>query len=158
MYKTRILITSAIFLIVSSISLFAQRNGTLTGKVYDNQGNPVPGAAVIAKSNNNGTVTAEDGSFSISLAVNEHILVSSLGYRDKEITVLDFSPVKVILEEDTQLLDEILVIGYGTQSRKTLTSSISKMDGGKLTDIPASTVYDQRWFVHHNVQRPDLHR
>lgn len=142
MYKTRIIITQVIFLIVSSVSLFAQRNGTLAGKVYDTQGNPVPGAAVIAKSTNNGTVTAEDGSFSISLAVNEHILVSSLGYRDKEITVQNFSPVKVVLEEDTQLLDEILVIGYGTQSRKTLTSSISKMDGGKLTDIPASTVGD----------------
>ena len=142
MYKTRILITSVIFLIVSSVGLFAQRNGTLTGKVCDVQGNPVPGAAVIAKSTNNGTVTSEDGSFSIQLVVNEHILVSSLGYKDKEITVPNFSPLNVVLEEDTQLLDEILVIGYGTQSRKTLTSSISKMDGAKLTDIPASTVGD----------------
>lgn len=142
MYKPHKLITLLILLIVSTASLFAQKNGLLTGKVYDTQGYPVPGAAVIIKGSGSGSVTAEDGSFSISVALNERIVISSLGYKDKEITITGYAPVNVVLEEDTQMIDEILVIGYGTQSRKTLTSSISKMDGEKLTGTPASTVGD----------------
>ena len=135
-------IAAVIFLFSGALNIFAQKAGTLTGTVCDNAGNPVPGAAVMVKSSGNGTVTDESGTFSITVPLNTHITVSSLGYLGAEFTVKSFSPVTITLEDDSQLLDEILVVGYGTQSRKTLTSSISKLDGGKLTDIPASTVGD----------------
>lgn len=138
----KLAVASFIFLILGTSGLFAQKTGTLSGIVRDNTGNPIPGAAVMNKDSGKGTITAEDGTFAISIPLNSRIVVSSLGYSEKELTIKSFSHIEIVLDDDTQLLDEILVVGYGTQSRKTLTSSISKLEGGKLVDIPASTVGD----------------
>lgn len=135
----KLAVASFIFLILGTSGLFAQNTGTLSGIVRDNTGNPIPGAAVMNKDSGKGTITAEDGTFAISIPLNSRIVVSSLGYSEKELTIKNFSHIEIALDDDTQLLDEILVVGYGTQSRKTLTSSISKLEGGKLVDIPAST-------------------
>ncbi len=138
----KLAVASFIFLILGTSGLFAQKTGTLSGIVRDNTGNPIPGAAVMNKDSGKGTITAEDGTFAISIPLNSRIVVSSLGYSEKELTIKNFSHIEIALDDDTQLLDEILVVGYGTQSRKTLASSISKLEGGKLVDIPASTVGD----------------
>ena len=94
----------------------------VSGNVNDNAGIPIPGANVIVKNTNNGAITDFDGNFSISnVEIGATIAVSYIGYITKEIVVTDNSKLTIQLEEDLAQLDEIVVIGYGTQKKKEVT-------------------------------------
>ena len=114
----------------------------VSGRVVDSNGDPLPGAGVMIKGTTKGTTTDADGRYSLPVASNASLEFSFIGYTTQVVPVGGRSTVNVTLSDDQNVLDDVVVVGYGTQSRKTLSTSISKVDGEKLMDAPVSTVGD----------------
>ncbi|MBQ3820952.1 MAG: SusC/RagA family TonB-linked outer membrane protein, partial [Bacteroidales bacterium] len=117
-------------------------SSVVSGRVVDSNGDPLPGAGVMIKGTTKGTTTDADGRFSLPVASNASLEFSFIGYATQVVPVGGRSTVNVTLSDDQNVLDDVVVVGYGTQSRKTLSTSISKVDGDKLMDAPVSTVGD----------------
>lgn len=97
---------------------FAQKK--VSGKVTDNQNDPIPGVTVVEKGTTNGAITDMDGNFSLTVPGDNTILVFSfVGMKSQEITVGAQSTINVMLESDMSDLDEVVVVGYGVQKKKT---------------------------------------
>ena len=90
---------------------------TVKGTVVDASGEPVIGASVLMKGTTTGTITDIDGNFSLANVKPGILVVSYIGYKTQEIQVKGGTPVKVVLEEDSEVLDEVVVVGYGTQKK-----------------------------------------
>lgn len=102
---------------------------TITGTVVSASDNfPLPGATVVIKGTNSGSSTDFDGNYSIETSVGDVLVYSYVGYAAKEITVGNQSVIDVSLAEDVAMLDEVVITGYGQQTRATLTTSVSKLD------------------------------
>ncbi len=102
-----------------------QLNRKITGTVKDNNGEPVIGANVSVKGTTNGTITDVDGNFSLeNISDNDIIVISYIGYTSQEIKAGKQTSLKIILKEDTQAIDEVIVVGFGTQKKVNLTGSI----------------------------------
>lgn len=102
-----------------------QANIKISGRVKDNNGEPVIGANVSVKGTTNGTITDVDGNFSLeNISENDMIVISYIGYMQQEIRVGKQTDIQVILKEDTQAIDEVIVVGFGTQKKVNLTGSI----------------------------------
>ena len=114
----------------------------VSGRVTDSNGDPLPGAGVLISGTTKGTTTDADGRFSLAVAPNQSLEFSFIGYATQVVPVGGRSVLNVTLADDQNILDDVVVVGYGTQSRKTLSTSISKVDGDKLMDAPVSTVGD----------------
>ncbi len=108
------------------------------GKVTDQaSGQPLPGVNVIIKGSNTGTVTDVEGAYSLNVPnENDTILFSSIGYISREIGVNGRTTLDVILEEDVRSLEEIVVVGYGTEKKVNLTGSVSSIEGSELEKVP----------------------
>jgi len=104
---------------------------TVTGVVSDNMG-PVIGANVVEKGTTNGTITNFDGEFSLSVAPNSTLVISYIGYVEQEIPVNNQTIFNVTLREDSQALDEVVVVAYGVQKKVNLTGSVSSIGSEKL--------------------------
>jgi TonB-linked SusC/RagA family outer membrane protein len=113
-----------------SESIAQQR--ALSGTIVDNAGVPVIGASVFVKGTTTGTVTSNDGTFSLNVAEGTQLTISCIGY--KTITVSAKSGMRVILEDDTEALEEIVVVGYGTQKKADLTGAVATVDVGKTLE------------------------
>ena len=112
-----------------SISLSAQT--LIEGIVKDNKGISVPGANVIIKGTKNGVVTDFDGGFKIKAKINEVLIVSSIGFTDKEVKIQD-KFLTITLAELSVVLDDVVVIGYGTVKKKDLTGAVSTVRGSSI--------------------------
>lgn len=129
---------AALILILSGWMAAAQTR-TVKGSVSDAQG-PLPGVSVLVKGTTNGTSTDLDGNFSLSVPDDAVLVFSYIGYRTEELKPGKSGTVKLIMEADATLLDELVVVGYGTQAKSHLTGSISKIGGESLIDRPVSDV------------------
>ena len=126
-------------LLLFSLSIAAQEY-TITGVVTDHEGLTIPGASVSVKNTTRGTITDLDGKYSIAVSKGEVLIYSFVGYKPQEQSIADSRPVNIKLSISTVGLDEVVVVGYGTQSRRTITSAITKVGGEALKNIPISTV------------------
>ncbi len=113
-----------------------QRGKIITGCVKDDSGIPVIGANVVVKGTTNGTITDLDGNFSLEVPENASLVVSYIGYTDKVLPVGNNTVLNISLTEDTQKLDEVIVVGYGTQKKVNLTGAISSVDAESLQNRP----------------------
>ena len=116
-----------------------QEKISISGRVVDEDGIPVIGANVLEKGISNGTVTDIDGNFSLTVRLNATISVSFIGYRDQEIKVGNKTTFKITLEEDTQALDELIVMGYGSVRKKDLTGSVSSIASRDIEMAPMAS-------------------
>ena len=112
---------------VPEISSVAQQTKKITGTVVDASGFPVIGANVVEKGTTNGTITDLDGNFTLDVAPNAQLHISYIGFIDQVIDVKGKSSFQIKLSEDTQKLDEVVVVGYGTQKKVNLTGSVSNV-------------------------------
>lgn len=111
-----------------SLALMAQKR--VTGTVTDPMGDPVPGTNVVEKGTLNGTITDIDGKYTLEITdVNTTLLFSFIGYISREIPVGERSTIDVVLSEDTQALDELIVVGYGTTRRRNLIGAVEQIGG-----------------------------
>lgn len=113
----------------------------VSGKVLDDKGTPVVGAVVIVRGTGNGVVTDLDGLFAIDVKDGDKILdASCLGYAETAYTLgAQDADIVIVLPQEAMNLDEVVVVGYGEFSRRSITSSIAKMDGKDLEDIPVTS-------------------
>lgn len=138
MFRVPFLILCLFF---TSISVFAQQGSIVTGSVKDVNGVPLLGSTVLEKGTSNGVSTDFDGNFEITLSSDNAVLsISYVGFLSKEITVGDESNIEVVLEEDAAMLEEVVVVGYGSQKKVNLTGSVSTVSSEELTKAPVATV------------------
>ena len=109
-----------------SLSAFAQQI-TVKGHVVDATGEPVIGASVIEGKSTNGTITDIDGNFSLNVSANSTLTISFVGYKTQTVSVNGKTALKVTLQEDTEVLDEVVVVGYGTMKKSDLTGAVSSV-------------------------------
>jgi TonB-linked SusC/RagA family outer membrane protein len=117
-----------------------QQTKQATGQVTDSQG-PLIGATVMEKGTQNGTVTDFEGNFSLNVKSGATLVISYVGYVSQEIKAGDNT--QVILKEDGHLMNEVVVIGYGTQRREAVTGSVANIGGEKLNQIAATNAAQQ---------------
>lgn len=122
------------------LQLLAQ-NRTVTGRVTDANGNPVSGASVQVQNTRIGTVTKDDGTFSIGVPANRRTLVvSAVGQATQEVTIDNQTNLAVTLQAGNQQnLQEVVVVGYGTQRRRETTGNVASVSGGKVADKPVQS-------------------
>lgn len=114
---------------------FAQ-NITVKGTVKDGAGETIIGASVVEKGTTNGTITDFDGNFTLNVPSNSTLQISFVGYKTQEVAVSGKTTINVTLSEDTQMLDDVVVVGYGTQKKEDLTSAISTLSPKEVLKSP----------------------
>ena len=117
----------SLFLLLISTPLLAQQRD-ISGNITDGSGQPLPGANVLVKGTTTGSQSDFDGNYIIAANTGDVLIFSYLGFTTQSITIGTQSTIDVALQEDTALLDEVVVTGYGSQTRATLTTSVSKLD------------------------------
>lgn len=117
-----------LLLTLLSFSLTALAQQKVTGKVKDSSGEPVIGASVVVKGNNTmGTITDFDGNFMLGVPAKSVLVISYIGYVTQEVPTAGKNSLEIVLKEDTKTLDEVVVIGYGTQRKGDVTSSVASV-------------------------------
>lgn len=139
---TSLSILLLLLLVPQTVPASDQSQVRVTGKVTDRNGEPLPAAGVLEKGTAHGTVTAADGSYTLTVGSHAVLVFSSLGYADQEIAVDGRSFIPVILAEDSELLEDVVVIGYGTVRKADLAGSVAVMDNKSFRDQPLTQITD----------------
>ncbi|MBR1574316.1 MAG: TonB-dependent receptor [Bacteroidales bacterium] len=129
---------AALIAVFTCFQVFAQ--STVTGIVTDAEGEPLVAAGVQVVGTKNLVMTASDGRYSIKAQKGDVLEFTMIGKKTQTVTYNGQARVNVILEDDVNLLEDVVVIGYGTQKRQSITGAISKVDGDKLAKAPAQNV------------------
>ena len=125
---------------VSSVPSVQQNQKAITGIIKDVNGEPIIGANVVEKGTTNGTVTDIEGRFSLNVAPGATLVVSYIGYTTSEIVVGNKTDLAISLKEDSEMLDEVVVVGYGTQTKVNLTGAVSTIGKDELINRPVTNV------------------
>lgn len=126
-------------IVITKASPVVQQSIKVTGVVSDENGEPIIGANIMEVGTTNGTITDMDGRFSVEVASSSsELLISYIGYVQKKIKVGKGANLKVTLFEDTKKLDEVVVIGYGTQKKSDVSGSVATVTGEKLAKLPTA--------------------
>tara|TARA_R110002033_G_scaffold101872_2_gene149896 strand:+ start:8167 stop:11175 length:3009 start_codon:yes stop_codon:yes gene_type:complete len=137
LFNTKYLLLLAIF---CSQQIYSQNKQHITGTITSKNGQVVAFANVIVKGTNIGTSADFDGNYTIDVTPNAILVFSFVGYKTQEILVNNETTINVTLEEDITSLDEVIVVGYGTQKKKDLTSSISVVKADQISKRQSTTV------------------
>ena len=130
-----------LFLLLLFSELCLAQNRQITGTVRSAKDQtPLVGASVLIKGSNTGTVSDIDGSFRLEVGTNATLICRYIGYVSQELAINNQTSIEIQLAEDLQLLSEIIVTGYGTQTKRDLTGAISKIRQTDVRDIPANSV------------------
>src|SRR5690554_1973312 len=148
MKKKRMIIsgfTRGRLLLLTLCSLFtlvlpAQERKTITGTITDTSGETIIGASAFVKGTTLGTVSDIDGHFMLEVADDAVLTISYIGYLTQEISLEGRSTLQIVLQEDTQLLDEVVVVGYGVMRKMDLTGAVASVSGETLRDKPLASV------------------
>ncbi|MBK9211392.1 MAG: carboxypeptidase-like regulatory domain-containing protein [Saprospiraceae bacterium] len=136
----RVIVTIGLLFI--SAFTFAQR--MVSGKVLDDKGAALVGASVGIKNTELGTMTDENGIYSLEVPSNDAVLVISyIGFTNREVIIGDQTEINFSMEADQKLLDEVVVVGYGTQDRKAITGSVVKIDGDRISSLVTPSIDKQ---------------
>ena len=111
----------------TSIPVIKHQQSTLEGSVTDSDGNPLPGANVIVKGTTRGVTTDFDGNFTIKADVGETLEISYIGMQKQEVLIENTEALSITMEVDSEALEEVVVVGYGTQKKRDLTGSIARV-------------------------------
>ena len=125
--KSKVLMLSLLLMLFGT-SAFAQNQAKINGKVTDAGGNALPGVVVYVLGSDNGTSTADDGTYTLNVSLPKgkvNVTFTAIGYKDVNITVDGSRKLDVTMQDDIQTLDDVVVIGYGTQKKADITTSVS---------------------------------
>ncbi|MFZ4726980.1 MAG: TonB-dependent receptor plug domain-containing protein, partial [Paludibacter sp.] len=135
-----LLLLSFIYFIPFLSELSAQTKKTVKGIVTELNGDPIIGANVTILGSSIGTITTLDGSFNLSVPANATLKVTYIGYESQEIAIKTKDFLRISLREDSKSLDEVVVIGYGTSTKRDLTSAVSKVDISSVQNVSVASV------------------
>ncbi len=116
-----------------------ENSKTIRGTIVDSYGEPIIGANIIEKGTRNGTVTDFDGNFSLDVENDAALQISYIGYLSQEISTAGRTRLDIVLQEDSQALDELVVVGYGVQKKKLITGATVQVDGENLTKLSTTS-------------------
>ena len=116
-----------------------QENVTVAGTVKDMNGEPIIGANVLVSGSTVGTITDIDGKFSLTAPRDAVLDISYLGYKSQRVKVVSGTPLTVVLKEDSEQLDEVVVVGFGTQKKVNLTGSVGLAEAEELESRPVTS-------------------
>lgn len=133
--RNKLLRYALIIALAIPFNLFAQKT-TVSGVVVDNKNESIIGASVLVKGTTTGTITDIDGKFSIEAAPKDILVVSYIGMSPKEITVGSEKKFRIILDDDTKALDEVVVIGYGSVKKRDVTTAVTSVSTKDLDQRP----------------------
>lgn len=138
-------LSKAYFLVVAILflgrSAFAQTGKTITGNIKDAASQPLPGANIIIKGTKIGTVSNSEGNFKLTLSQgNETLVISSVGYQSREVAVNGQNFVAVTLDDDVASISEVVVVGYGTQKKVSLTGAVAAVDMKAIQELPVGSL------------------
>ncbi|MEO9474781.1 MAG: TonB-dependent receptor [Cyclobacteriaceae bacterium] len=134
-------VSLVILLLTLTFQSFGQQ-ATVTGKVLDEDQQALPGVTVLVEGTTNGTVTDIEGNYSLNVSSEETLVFSFVGFVSQAVPVNGRTVIDITLTLDVEQLDEVVVIGYGTQKKSHLTGAISKVENKKLDQLPVSRVDD----------------
>lgn len=117
-----------------------QQTGVVKGTVVDAQGETIIGASVTIKGGTVGTITDINGNFSLTVPAGSQLVISFIGYTRQFVTPKPGQPLKIVLQEDTKVLEEVVVVGYGTQKQKNVTGSITQVSSKDFEELPVSNL------------------
>ncbi|WP_461489829.1 SusC/RagA family TonB-linked outer membrane protein [Pontibacter sp. HJ8] len=137
--KLPLLVGFFYFIVALSVG-YGQTRQPIKGKVVDEQNQPLIGLTVVVKNTATGTATTADGTFVVEAAPTDVLVFSYIGYETKEVTVGNQAIINVTLKPDAKKLEEVVVVGYGTQKRADVTGSVATVDTKQLTDRPVTSV------------------
>ena len=137
----RLILACCALLLFISVNAFAQQQVTVTGNVKDEKGEPIIGANVIVKGTGTGSVTNVEGDFSLANVQNGSTLeISFIGYLNQDVKVNGTKHVSIILKEDTKMLDEVVVVGYGVQRKSDMTGAVASVNTKTLENRPQTNI------------------
>jgi len=134
-------IFSSIFLVILSLAVFAQEIN-ITGRVVDARNSPLPGVTIQIAGTTRGTITDQNGMYSIAVRPGEMLTFSFIGFAEQVVSPQGRNLIDVVLIEDILLLEELVVIGYGTVRKKDLTTAVSVVDASAIRNRPLSSVVE----------------
>jgi len=140
--KTLSLLKKSVLSLLFLVGSIANAQQSVSGTVVDPSGVPLPGVNVVIKGTNTGASTDFDGNFSIQAAETDVLIFSFVGFKDQEATVGNNTSFSISLEEEASFLDEIIVTGYGTQTRREVTASIVRVDSETIERVAAGSSVD----------------
>lgn len=126
----------------SSFSTSQQKSGKVTGRVLDAKGEPIIGATIMEKGTSNGTITDFDGNFILEVSDGASIEISYIGYQTQLLSADINKLMSVTLKEDTKVLEEVVVVGYGTQKKVNLTGAVESVDSEVIENRPIRSATD----------------
>lgn len=129
------LLVILVLLLLGTLSAIAQEV-VVTGKVISAQNEPLPAVSVTIKGSSKGTSTDANGSFTIKVPTKSTLVFSYIGFTPREVTVNEQTTVNVTLKEDIQNLEQVVVVGYGTQTKKNITGSVSTIGAKEIAERP----------------------
>ncbi|WP_232835066.1 SusC/RagA family TonB-linked outer membrane protein [Pleomorphovibrio marinus] len=115
---------------------------TVTGTVKDASGEPIPGATIMVEGTGSGTATDIDGNFSIEVPEDGVLVFSFIGYQTKKVNVGSQTTINVTLDEDMSSLEEVVVVGYGTQEKRNITGAIASLDEKSIREMPVASAVE----------------
>ena len=128
----------AFLVVLMLLSGFVYSQDSISGSVTDENNNPIPGASIVVDGTNRGVVTDFDGNYSINASTGEQLTFSSLGFSSQTVTIGNQTQINISLATAVDLLDEVVVSGYQTQQRRTLSGAIGTVDTEEAFKTPAT--------------------
>ncbi|HSC38234.1 MAG TPA: carboxypeptidase-like regulatory domain-containing protein, partial [Chitinophagaceae bacterium] len=129
--------------ILFAMPVYAQNNVRVKGRVLDETGVPMPNVTVSVKGSTGGANGDANGNFEITVASNATLIISSVGFEKKEVAVRGQSTLSVVLNRARNAMDEVIVVGYGTQKKRDITGAITKVSAETLLQTASPNVIDQ---------------
>ena len=136
LFAKRISILFLLILAITTNMIYAQNTDIISGRVSSSIGEPMIGASVMVKGTTNGTITDLDGNFKVEASSTATLIISYVGYVTQEVQIAGRKAVNITLKEDTGLLEEIVVVGFGTQKKVNLTGAVGLADAESLKERP----------------------
>ncbi len=134
-------LTLSLMFMLFSISTYAQGGASVSGKVKDSSGEAIPGVSVLVKGTTIGTITDFDGNYTLSnIDGNAVIVFSFVGMKSQEIPLEGKTTINITLEDEAIGMDEVVVVGYGTQKKSDITGSVTSVPADRLENIPVTNV------------------
>jgi TonB-linked SusC/RagA family outer membrane protein len=139
--STRLLsgVLFAVAILLASVTASAQ-DKTIRGRVTSENGSPISGVSVLVKGTSNGTVTNDNGEYSITAAKGSVLVVSNVGFANKEVTIGDGASINVQLSSSVQDIGEVVVVGYGTRKKRDLTGAVASINLETQRDLPNTNI------------------
>lgn len=125
-------------IIITKAQQTSRQPRQITGIVVDDRGEPIIGANVVEAGTSNGTITDTDGKFVLQVPAQSELQISYIGYIPKQLKTGRQTTFRIVLEEDTKKLEEVVVIGYGTQKKSDVSGSVTTVSGDKIANLPTS--------------------